>query len=246
MRAIWVVLMLGLWAAVPAVGQTAPEATVEQPQATAPKPAGLFAILAPNPESSAERQAKRQAAKAARMQARAERQAQRAAAKAARQQARAEKAALRSGDAPTSGGQAGSAKDIETAVQYAIDNKPKGRWWCVPFARMVSGVELRGNAKTWWAQAKGRYARGSDPQVGAVMAFAASGAMPRGHVAVVSEVVSDRELRVVQANWERAMVTLHDLVVDVSEKGDWSRVRVENSAGSLGRVNPVNGFIYSN
>ena len=43
---------------------------------------------------------------------------------------------------------------------------------CVPFARAESGVEIRGNAKTWWAQAAGEYDRGQEPRKGAVMAFA--------------------------------------------------------------------------
>jgi len=33
-------------------------------------------------------------------------------------------------------------------------------------------------------------------------------------------------------------------VVDVSAEGDWSEVRVANADGTLGRVNPVYGFIY--
>jgi surface antigen len=105
-------------------------------------------------------------------------------------------------------------------------------------------VDLRGNAKTWWDQAKGRYARSKEPRVGAVMAFAASRAMPKGHVAVVSHVISDREVLVDQANWVRNRITEDTLVVDVSPKGDWSQVRVANGEGSLGRVNPVQGFIH--
>ena len=33
-------------------------------------------------------------------------------------------------------------------------------------------------------------------------------------------------------------------VMDVSDAGDWSAVRVEGSPGVTGRVNPVSGFIY--
>ena len=133
---------------------------------------------------------------------------------------------------------------VKAAVRAAMAEPQRGRIWCVPFARKVSGVELRGNAKTWWDQAKGRYHRSREPRVGAVMAFAASGAMPKGHVAVVSKVISDREVLVDQANWERNRITLDTLVVDVSAKGDWSAVRVANAGGTLGRVNPVKGFIH--
>jgi hypothetical protein len=141
-------------------------------------------------------------------------------------------------------GAAKARAELKEAVRAAMENKPRGRIWCVPFARAVSGVDIRGNAKTWWDQAKGRYHRTREPRVGAVMAFAASGSMPKGHVAVVSKVISDREVLVDQANWERNRITLDTLVVDVSPKGDWSQVRVANGKGSLGRVNPVKGFIH--
>ena len=134
---------------------------------------------------------------------------------------------------------------LKQAVRAAMANRPKGRLWCVPFARAISGVEIRGNAKTWWDQAKGRYQRSREPRVGAVMAFAASGAMPKGHVAVVSKVVGDRAVLVDQANWVRDTITVDTLVVDVSPGGDWSQVRVANGKGSLGRINPVKGFIHN-
>lgn len=135
--------------------------------------------------------------------------------------------------------------DLKAAVIHAIENRPKGRIWCVPFARAVSGVDLRGNARTWWHQAEGRYARGHEPQIGAVMTFSGSRAMPKGHVAVVSKVLSDRQVLVDHANWVRNKITTDTLVVDVSAKGDWSKVRVANANGTLGRVNPVYGFIYN-
>jgi surface antigen len=117
------------------------------------------------------------------------------------------------------------------------------RVWCVPFARTASGVEIRGNANTWWAQAEGNYERTKSPQVGAVMAFAATRGMPMGHVAVVSRVVSDREIRIDHANWERNKVSLGMSVIDVSDRGDWSRVKVESNPGQYGKVYPINGFI---
>ena len=46
---------------------------------------------------------------------------------------------------------------------------------CVPYARQVSGIQIYGDAHTWWGQAAGRYERGSVPQVGAVMAFRRAG-----------------------------------------------------------------------
>src|SRR3546814_19289122 len=60
---------------------------------------------------------------------------------------------------------------------------------CVPFARAESGVEICGNAKTWWSQAAGTYARGEEPRTGADMAFAGTRGMPMGPVAVVQKLV---------------------------------------------------------
>lgn len=123
---------------------------------------------------------------------------------------------------------------------------------CVPFARAESGVDIRGNARTWWSQAAGQYERGDEPRVGAVMAFAGTRGMPMGHVAVVKKVVSDREIRIDHANWSpingrRGQIERDVRVVDVSDAGDWSMVRVWYAPiGDLGlRANPVQGFIYA-
>ena len=58
---------------------------------------------------------------------------------------------------------------------------------CVPFAREVSGIDIRGNAKTWWAQAADRYDRGSNPREGSVLAMPGYGKMGYGHVAITVE-----------------------------------------------------------
>ena len=98
---------------------------------------------------------------------------------------------------------------------------------CVPFAREVSGVELRGNAYTWWNQAEGRYSRGHEPRVGAVMAMPSFGAMRNGHVATVAKVLNDREVLLDHANWSRpGMIERGVRAIDVSEDNDWSKVRV--------------------
>jgi surface antigen len=124
---------------------------------------------------------------------------------------------------------------------------------CVPFARAESGIEIYGNAREWWSQAAGRYERGNQPRVGAVMAFAPTRAMPIGHVAVVSRIVSDREVLVSHSNWSpingrRGQIERNVRAVDVSAAGDWSEVRVWYAPiRDLGlRSNPVRGFIYAN
>ena len=119
---------------------------------------------------------------------------------------------------------------------------------CAPYAREVSGIEIHGNAATWWAQAQGRFARGQRPQVGAVLAFAATAHMRNGHVAMVSRVVSDREVLLTHANWSRRGGIERDVrAIDVSEAGDWSRVRVWfGPLHDLGRTSyPTHGFIYA-
>lgn len=137
------------------------------------------------------------------------------------------------------------AQGIVVATAEAKQKRARGeRVWCVPFARTASGVDIRGNAKTWWAAAAGRYDRGSEPAVGAVMVFSGSRKMPMGHVAVVSGLVDERTILIDHANWKRNKVSLGMVVRDVSDAGDWSAVRVEGDPGVVGRVNPVSGFIY--
>jgi surface antigen len=118
---------------------------------------------------------------------------------------------------------------------------------CVPFARQMSGIDIRGNAKTWWDQAAGRYDRGPRPREGAVLAMPGSGRMRLGHVAMVSRIVSDREILLTHANWSRRGGIERDVrAIDVSQNGDWSRVRIWHAqSGDLGMSSyPVSGFIF--
>ena len=119
-------------------------------------------------------------------------------------------------------------------------------WQCVTFARSVSGIDIRGNANTWWGQAAGRYARGHAPKVGAVLAFEATRKMRVGHVAMVSDVVSDREVLLTHANWSRrGGVETNARAIDVSAAGDWSEVRVQYGRAMGTSTYPTKGFIYS-
>jgi hypothetical protein len=137
------------------------------------------------------------------------------------------------------------AERVEVAVAEVAAKRKRGeRVWCVPFARSLSGLEIKGNARTWWAGAEGRYARGAVPKPGSVMVFSGSRSMPMGHVAVVAEIVSDRRILIDHANWVRNKVSLRMAVEDVSAARDWSAVRVESEPGVPGRINPVYGFIY--
>lgn len=117
---------------------------------------------------------------------------------------------------------------------------------CVPYARTHSGVGIWGDAYTWWDKARGRFARSSEPESGAVMVMKSFNNAQRGHVAIVRRVVSDREIIVDHANWlNTGEVGLDNPVMDVSEDNDWSRVRVWYAPGNHygGRVYEVQGFI---
>ncbi len=125
-------------------------------------------------------------------------------------------------------------------------------WQCATFARMFSGIQLFGDAWTWWNQATGKYTTGAAPQAGSVLVFKRTGGMHDGHVAVVSRVITDRIIQVTHANWSiiaghRGKVEKDVTVVDVSSKGDWSQVKVwYDPIRDLGNtVYPTYGFIYS-
>ena len=101
---------------------------------------------------------------------------------------------------------------------------------CVPYARAASGIQLAGDAWQWWDAAAGRYARGAAPRPGSVLVMARTPRLPSGHLSVVRQVVSSREVLVDHANWAsgagRGRITLAQRVVDVSPRNDWTLVRV--------------------
>ncbi len=119
---------------------------------------------------------------------------------------------------------------------------------CVPYARQVSGIDLRGDAWTWWSQAAGRYARGKKPRMGAVLVFQKTRALPRGHLSVVTRMIHAREIVITHANWgsaadARGRVATDVRVIDVSPGNDWSELRVWNGS-DFGKPYPAAGFIY--
>jgi surface antigen len=123
---------------------------------------------------------------------------------------------------------------------------------CVPYARERSGVQIYGDALTWWDQAAGRYKRGARPRPGAVMAFRPYGGMTLGHVAAVAKVVDSRTVLLDHANWSpidgrRGQIERGVKAVDVSPGNDWSQVRVwYDPLQALGTTAwPVAGFIYN-
>ncbi len=120
---------------------------------------------------------------------------------------------------------------------------------CVPFARAASGIELKGNAANWWDAASGNYARGAAPEMGSVLNFRATRGMRLGHVAVVTNVVSSREIMIDHANWagpgaSKGGVSRGMSVIDVSPDNNWTQVRVSLGNDNYGSVYPTYGFIY--
>ena len=135
---------------------------------------------------------------------------------------------------------------VVAAISPPSTETPLRRLFCVEYARMRSGLAVFGDAKTWWARAKNLYARVSHPVEEAVMVFSGSKRLKRGHVAVVTHIVSPREIIVDQANWQNKGEIDHATpVLDVSAANDWSLVRVWDipSASFGGRVYRVSGFI---
>lgn len=121
-------------------------------------------------------------------------------------------------------------------------------WQCVTFARMFSGIQIFGDAWTWWRQAVNKFRTGTAPETGSVLVFEPHGRMRQGHVAVVSDVLTDRVIRVTHANWggSRGKVEENVTVVDVSSEGNWSKVKVwYNPINGLGTTAyPTYGFVY--
>ena len=139
---------------------------------------------------------------------------------------------------------------IALVTALIFHSVPAQAMTCVAYVRAVTGFDLSGNAWQWWNAAAGVYNRGHLPEPGAVMVFSRTHHMRDGHVAIVREVLGDREILIDQANWEvvrhrRGAISTAVRVVDVSPENDWSDVRVQwERSDAFGRDNPVSGFVY--
>lgn len=117
---------------------------------------------------------------------------------------------------------------------------------CVPYARELTGIPIRGDAWTWWLSADGKYQRSDRPEPGAILVMGRTQRLRAGHLAVVTQVLSNREIIVRHANWlNRGRIHLDTPVKDVSPNNDWSAVKVWYTPGdTYGRRNyEVQGFI---
>lgn len=133
-------------------------------------------------------------------------------------------------------------------ASYSMLRKPEQ---CVPYARRISGIELFGDAHSWWNKAAAQnYPRGQRPAPGAVLVLPRTKKMTHGHVAVVKDVIDSRNINVTHTNWgnnrETRRALYHSMrVQDISTNNDWSRVRFWNAHDNVfGFPYAANGFIY--
>lgn len=121
---------------------------------------------------------------------------------------------------------------------------------CVPYARDTSGIQIYGDAHTWWDKAPPRYQRGYTPRPGSVLVLKNTARMRSGHLAVVKQVLNSREIDVTHSNWGNSWNTrriIYDSarVRDVSANNDWSAVSFWNySHNVFGAPYAAHGFIY--
>jgi len=132
-------------------------------------------------------------------------------------------------------------------ARYVTANAPEE---CVPYARAVSGIQIKGDAWTWWDQADGVYGKGSAPRSGAVLVLGRSDRLSSGHISVVVSVRNSREITVSHTNWgndgpTRRRIYREQSVIDVSSDNDWTAVRFWNpDTGAYGGVYESDGFVY--
>ena len=137
-----------------------------------------------------------------------------------------------------------------TAAMVALPEpsveKPARRFYCAEYVRIQKGLPVFGDAKYWWEKANSFMTGWPSLWRNSVMVFATSMRLKRGHVAVVTDIVSPREIRVDQANWQNHGEIDHSTpVLDVSPANDWTRVRVwDTRSRQFGaHVYPISGFI---
>jgi hypothetical protein len=127
---------------------------------------------------------------------------------------------------------------------------PSARIGNVAYVRSVTGLAIPGEAWSWWEGADGRYRRGHIPVPGAVLVFRRQPKLPEGHLAIVTQLRNEREIRVSHADWgstwaTRGRITGNVPVLDVSPGNDWTQLRVWYApTGTFERVYEAYGFVY--
>ena len=138
----------------------------------------------------------------------------------------------------------------ETSNPAAIHPYQGALMQCVPYAREVSGIDITGDAWSWWDGSLGKYERGHQPRFMAVLVLSRTQRLKLGHVAVVMDVLGPREIRVTHANFGSDSISrriIYDSMpaIDVSAANDWSLVRFWNyDAKAWGITYEASGFVY--
>jgi hypothetical protein len=120
----------------------------------------------------------------------------------------------------------------------------------VAYVKSVTGMAIPGEAWSWWDGSNGRYARGHSPVPSAVLVFCQQQNLPAGHLAIVTKVLSSREVRISHADWAstwatRGRITGNVPVLDVSRANDWTQVRLwYSNSGTVDEVYDAYGFVY--
>jgi len=146
------------------------------------------------------------------------------------------------------GGCAGETAEPRSPVVTLSDDS--ARIDDVAYAKSVTGIRIPGAAWTWWDGSNGRYPRGHRPLPGAVLVFRQQQNLPAGHLAIVTRVLSSREVRISHADWAstwatRGRITGNVPVLDVSRANDWTRVRLwYANSGTVDNVYEAYGFVY--
>jgi len=148
----------------------------------------------------------------------------------------------------TTGTQARKKQAAKPAAARQAAQPPQRRIQCVQYVVANSAFRVRGNARDWWRNSAAIHARDNVPDPGSVLSFRSVKSMPLGHVALVTRVVSDREILIDHANWTRGAISRNHSVIDVSPRNDWTAVRVAVKPGAgattYGKVYPTDGFIH--
>ena len=113
------------------------------------------------------------------------------------------------------------------------------------FVRANWSPQLFGPASGWWEAAPASD-RNDRPAMGSLLLLTGYCDGACGHAAIVTRIVSAREIRIDHADWlHDGAIYRNNPVADVSWNNDWSRVRVFNiRTGSWGgKVYAVRGFL---
>lgn len=87
---------------------------------------------------------------------------------------------------------------------------------CVQYVRNVTGITIKGNANTWYTQAKTKgYQTGAIPKVGAVLVE--NHLSKHGHVSKVVA-VDGNKITVTEANYIKGKITTRTLVASTNSK----------------------------